>query len=59
MRGETLLITLITGITGYVTEKNNKKISIFINFTQLRHRQDNTDMREIYVYVFLLFFCKT
>ena len=45
VRGETLLIALITGIFGYVSQKNITKNLVCkedIYFKQLRHHQDNT-----------------
>ena len=41
--GETLFVTLITGILGYVSQ-NKQKENLYIYFAQLRHLQENADL---------------
>ena len=44
VESETLLIKLITGIPGYVSQINSIRESLHIYFAQLRHHQENIDL---------------
>ena len=52
--GETWLITLITGLIGYLSQKKKKsrKISIqYMYIAQLRHHQENTEFSGEYSFL--------
>ena len=47
--GGTLQITLSSGIFGHVSQINTQRIY----FTQLRHHEENTELSEILMYIYI------